>query len=101
MLMKGVICYGNIGQRLSLSKRVRVSMWSSRLRWVTDDLKRCYPTSCSGCNGVPQRHHINMVELQKERVTEVFWFICHPVDLQVVDIRSFLSSIACVLARNK
>lgn len=30
-----------------------------------------------------------MVELQKERVTEVFWFICHPVDLQVVDIRSF------------
>lgn len=42
-----------------------------------------------------------MVELQKERVTEVFWFICHPVDLQVVDIRSFFSSIACVLARNK
>lgn len=42
-----------------------------------------------------------MVEAEKGRVTKVFWFICHPVGLQVVDIRSFFSSISCVPARNK
>lgn len=52
----------------------------------------CCLTSYSGCNGLPQSHHINVVELEKERVTELFWLICPLVGLMVGNIRGFFHS---------